>query len=173
MEVIGFPHIALKMCPQMFYVYMSVPLGLPKIIWCVPAWTVIPLNAAPQLCAVVALAAPLAIQKLPYCWAGAFNCQSPGAWEWSMCTDALSQSMQFYQTKCAIVIQDRWQVQKPMNARFLLCKHPHTEQEGDWAVPFPRQTCEDEKNPYFLSRDNFILFFNWIHEIKINNTGLK
>lgn len=126
------------MCPQMFFVYMSVPWGVPQTVWCLPAWPVIPLNSVPQLCAVGVLATPLAVQKLLYCCAGASNCQSPGASEWSMYTDALSQSLQFYQTKCAIVIQDRWQVQKPMKARFLLCTHPHIEKEKDWAVPSPQ-----------------------------------
>lgn len=59
--------------------------------------------------------------------AAAFNCQSPGACEYCIYPGALSQLMQFYQTKYAIVIQDRWQVQKPMNARFLPWMHPHTE----------------------------------------------
>lgn len=126
------------------------PSGTPKTLWCVPAWTVMPLNTAPQLCAVEALTTPFAIQKLLYCCAGAFNCQSPGACEWSICTDALSHSMQFYQTKCATAIQDRWQVQNLwMQDFFSVYVHTRkTRETGGYLSP--RQTREDKK-PYFLS----------------------
>lgn len=121
----------------MFFVYMSVLCGLPKLHGvCLPNCD--PSEHCTAALCIVAPATPLAIQKLLYCCAGAFTCQSPGAREWSICTDALTQSMQFHQTKRVIVIKDKWQVQRPTNAKFHFYTHPHTEKKEDWTVALPQ-----------------------------------
>lgn len=103
-----------------------------------------------------------------WCWC---FCQSPGACEGSIYTDTLSQARQFYQTKCAIEIQDRWQLQKHMNTLFLLCTHPHMEKRGKLGSTSPPDKPTKTKTRYFLSR-NFFSFLTRIDEVTTKNISL-